>query len=205
MTSAPSAAGQRRAGEETRAQIGRVALDLFTTRGYEATSMREIAEELGIKKASLYYHFSGKAEIVRSLFDQRGDEAEDLVEWVRQQPRTPELVRAAVLRWIDSFSEDKLRGLRFLAANPLLARTLEGGGPRRIGSALTDLSDALAELLPERNAETALRLRMAILSINAALGASTGGGFAGSDIVAAARASALAAVDSLLIPRTGPA
>lgn len=33
--------------------------------------MRQVAEALDIKKASLYYHFAGKEDILRSLFDQR--------------------------------------------------------------------------------------------------------------------------------------
>ena len=164
-----TAAG-RRTGADTRAEIQCVALDLFTSRGYEATSMREIADELGIKKASLYYHFAGKEEIVRSLFDRRGTEAEELLDWLRKQPKSPHLVRDAVLRWVDSFSEEKLQGLRFLAANPLLARAGEGdGGGDRIGSALTRVAQALTELLPGPGAVDALRLRMALLSINAAI------------------------------------
>ena len=52
---------------DTRARIQAVALDLFTEQGYEATSLREIAERLGVTKAALYYHFKTKDEIVASL------------------------------------------------------------------------------------------------------------------------------------------
>src|SRR3954454_6889801 len=110
----------RRSGPNTRAAIQRVALELFTTKGYEATSLRAIADELGIQKPSLYYHFKGKEDILRALFDERGDEAEQLLQWIEEQPQTPELVKAAVLRWVETFSADKLRGIRFLSANPIL-------------------------------------------------------------------------------------
>lgn len=188
----------RRSGEDTRAAIQRVALDLFTTRGYEATSMREIAEVLGIRKASLYYHFAGKEDIVRSLFDRRGREAEELLDWVRQQPQAEELVRAAALRWVESFSEEKLQGIRFLTANPLLAQSFDRVGDGRIGSALSQLAQALSELLPDRSRAAGLQLRMALLSINAAVAASSNGQFTDAEILAAARASAIRALDGLL-------
>jgi len=60
----PSAAG---AAASTRERILEVALDLFIRKGYEATSMREIAEPLGISKAALYYHFPSKAHILMAL------------------------------------------------------------------------------------------------------------------------------------------
>lgn len=40
---------------------------LFVTRGFAATSTREIAEKVGIRQASLYYHFAGKDEILAAL------------------------------------------------------------------------------------------------------------------------------------------
>src|SRR3954454_12671305 len=115
-------AAGRRDGAETRALVRRTALRLFTEQGYEATSLRQIADELGINKASLYYYFDSKEAILRALLAERGDEAEQLEQWLSEQPRSPDLVSRAVLRWVDSFSAEKLRGIRFLAANRLIAR-----------------------------------------------------------------------------------
>ena len=53
-----------------REQILEVAARLFTSKGYAATSTRDIAEAVGIRKASLYYHFAGKGEIVTELLAQ---------------------------------------------------------------------------------------------------------------------------------------
>jgi AcrR family transcriptional regulator len=57
----------RRRGEETRERILDVALELFNEQGYEGTSLREIAERLGVTKAALYYHFKSKEEILLAL------------------------------------------------------------------------------------------------------------------------------------------
>lgn len=51
----------------TRQEILDTALSLFSTQGYEATSVSQIAEAVGIRKASLYSHFSSKQDILDEL------------------------------------------------------------------------------------------------------------------------------------------
>ncbi|MEO1164847.1 MAG: TetR/AcrR family transcriptional regulator [Chloroflexota bacterium] len=51
----------------TRTRILLVASRLFAEKGYEATSVRDIASELGIANPSLYYHFKSKSEILGEL------------------------------------------------------------------------------------------------------------------------------------------
>ena len=55
------------AKSDTRQRILDVALDLFTEQGYDGTSLREIAEQLGVTKAALYYHFESKEDILMAL------------------------------------------------------------------------------------------------------------------------------------------
>ncbi len=50
-----------------RAQILDAAAKLFVTQGYATTSTREIAEAVGIRQASLYYHFGSKDDILDEL------------------------------------------------------------------------------------------------------------------------------------------
>ncbi len=54
---------------DTRARILEVASRHFRERGYSVTSMQEIADELGVTKAALYYHFESKAEILHALVE----------------------------------------------------------------------------------------------------------------------------------------
>lgn len=51
----------------TKREILNAALDLFSVHGYEATSTAQIAAAVGIRKASLYSHFSSKQEILDEL------------------------------------------------------------------------------------------------------------------------------------------
>ena len=49
---------------DTRERILTVAARLFSEKGFNATSIRDIANELGVTKAALYYHFTSKEEIL---------------------------------------------------------------------------------------------------------------------------------------------
>jgi AcrR family transcriptional regulator len=49
--------------------ITRVAVDLFFRKGYFATSISEIARGCGIQKASIYYHFAGKEDLLFSIME----------------------------------------------------------------------------------------------------------------------------------------
>jgi AcrR family transcriptional regulator len=62
----PRSGPRRRQGATARDEIVDAAAELFTQHGYAATSTRAIAEAVGVKQASLYYHFANKEQI---LFD----------------------------------------------------------------------------------------------------------------------------------------
>lgn len=62
--------------DDTRARILRAALEEFSERGYHATSVRELAERVGVTKTAVLYHFPGKADIVTALAEPMLDELE---------------------------------------------------------------------------------------------------------------------------------
>jgi len=53
----------------TKERILDVAIDLFAQKGFDAISMREIAEAAGIRKATLYYYFTTKDEILVTILE----------------------------------------------------------------------------------------------------------------------------------------
>src|SRR5215468_10180455 len=84
-------------GRDTRARLRELALQLFAEQGYEKTSLREIAEQLGVTKAALYYYFKSKEDIVRSLVEDYVADMDALIAWARAQPRSPD-TRAEIVR-----------------------------------------------------------------------------------------------------------
>ena len=51
----------------TKKAILEAALELFSRQGFEATSISQIADAVGIRKASLYSHFDSKQAILDAL------------------------------------------------------------------------------------------------------------------------------------------
>jgi AcrR family transcriptional regulator len=56
-----------RQGLSGREQILDAAAEMFSEQGYSAASTRRIAEAVGVKQASLYYHFASKQDILAEL------------------------------------------------------------------------------------------------------------------------------------------
>ncbi|MDA8330142.1 MAG: TetR/AcrR family transcriptional regulator [Candidatus Dormibacteraeota bacterium] len=66
----------------TRERILEVALELFSEAGYDKTSLREVAERVGVTKAALYYHFPSKESVLMALIERAhslGDHGLDLL------------------------------------------------------------------------------------------------------------------------------
>lgn len=55
---------------ETKEMILEAALNLFSQKGYDASSVRDIAARIGIKDSSLYFHYKNKQAILDALMNQ---------------------------------------------------------------------------------------------------------------------------------------
>ena len=123
-----SAPGGRRG--DTRARIQRVALELFAEQGYERTSLREIAERLGVTKAALYYHFKSKEDIVRSFTEDYFAQMDALIAWGRDQPPSARSGHELLDRYISIVMEGS-EVFRFLERNQASLHGSEDGKQRR--------------------------------------------------------------------------
>jgi AcrR family transcriptional regulator len=66
--------------ERTRQQILETAQRLFTEYGYDATSLQMIADDLGLTKAAVYYHFRAKVDIRHEIMRPRVERLRTLLE-----------------------------------------------------------------------------------------------------------------------------
>ena len=151
---------------DTRSRVQKVALELFAEQGYEKTSLREIAERLGVTKAALYYHFKSKEDIVHSFTDDYFTELDALVDWAKDQPRGEENRREILDRYV-SIVLASSEVFRFLEQNRASVQSMEAGKERfaRVRARLDALVDVLV------GAEAPLRDRVraatAVLSVGA--------------------------------------
>lgn len=111
---------------DTRDRIQQIALELFAERGYESTSLREVADRLGITRPALYYHYKTKEDILVSVVEDLIHSIDELIDWARTRPRTED-ARVAVLRRIADLLNSQWRPLiqfaqrnqRFLDTHPI--------------------------------------------------------------------------------------
>ena len=164
----------------TRQRILDIALDLFNEHGYDKTSLREIADELGFTKAALYYHFERKEDILlalhlrlhalgRDMLDQLGhlDQAADLKVW------------AGLL---DYFIDQVLANRKLFLLHARNQNALEQIQQHEHNDAEhQDMEEQLRRFLAEPAIPLALRVRMAC-SIGAVMGVLMGAGGAFGDV-----------------------
>ena len=64
---------------DTRERIQDVARELFASQGVQRTSLQDIADKLGLTKPALYYHFTSREDLVRSIVQPLIDEGERFI------------------------------------------------------------------------------------------------------------------------------
>ncbi|MFI6763786.1 TetR/AcrR family transcriptional regulator [Micromonospora sp. NPDC050417] len=148
----------------TRTRIQTVALELFTEQGYEKTSLREIAERLGVTKAALYYHFKSKDDIVQSFVEDRLDRLDALVTH-RHEPTgdLPARRRALLARYADEFFGSAGHSvMRFFDQNQTVLKSLPAGQMMR--ERMLQLATVLAA--PEDSPGARLRATLALFAVH---------------------------------------
>ena len=151
---------------DTRSRAQKVALELFAEQGYEKTSLREIAERLGVTKAALYYHFKSKEDIVHSFTDDYFAEIDALLDWAKDQPRSEETRREILDRYVGIVLGGS-EVFRFLEQNRAAVQAMEASKDRfaRFRGRLETLVDLLAG--PDAPLRDRVRASAAMLSVGA--------------------------------------
>jgi AcrR family transcriptional regulator len=79
-----------------------VSIPQFARRGYDGTSMRDIARAAGIKASSIYEHFSGKEELLHhALVEVLGQFHDFLIDVIDPQQPAESQLRALVRRHVE--------------------------------------------------------------------------------------------------------
>jgi len=152
-------------GRDTRARLRALALQLFAEQGYEKTSLREIAEHLGVTKAALYYYFKSKEDIVRSLVEDYVVDLDELIDWAAGQPRAAATRREIIRRYLEIVARGA-EVFRMLQQNQAAVSSLAHGKER--GALFRERMDALIDLLSEPGGtlHDQVRAASALMSVN---------------------------------------
>jgi AcrR family transcriptional regulator len=118
-----------RQAEETRQLLISVARELFTERGYAATSIEDIIQRAGVARGALYHHFSGKDALFRSVYDAVQAETASGVMAAALAVREPwAAVRAGLSAFLDACLEPTFRRVVVLDSVSVLHQEVWEGG-----------------------------------------------------------------------------
>jgi TetR/AcrR family transcriptional regulator, cholesterol catabolism regulator len=96
-------------------QVIRKAAELFREKGYAASSMRDLAQMLGIEAASLYSHIKSKEEILQSLcFDMATEFRKSLQEVEKNGGPASEKLRNGIIGHIQVMAKDLIASAVFM-------------------------------------------------------------------------------------------
>jgi len=107
---APTPIGRRDRGLQTRAEIVAAAERHFAERGYEAARLDDIAADVGIRRAAIFYHFGDKQELYTEVLDEvfRG-----AIATLPSSGGVAERLEGSLIGWID-----------YVARRPSVARLI---------------------------------------------------------------------------------
>lgn len=97
-----------------RRQILDTAVGIFYEIGFEGASLRDLAEKVGINKATLYHYFDSKEEILFQILDEVGQSLLGGLEEARRSSNDPLECLKAMIRFQIYYMEANLEGIKVL-------------------------------------------------------------------------------------------
>ncbi|MEU2039478.1 MULTISPECIES: TetR/AcrR family transcriptional regulator [Nocardia] len=154
------------AGGGTKSAIRDAAVKLFGAKGFEQTSLREVADAVGITKASLYYHYASKLDLLLAIIDPIVDHMRSVVDDLDQVPHDAESIRQVLRTYLRGLIHHRDAGALVVRDTVAIINAMADRYPD-----LMDASQALREWLagPDATEEAQLRACAALEVIGVAL------------------------------------
>ncbi|MBI5106830.1 MAG: TetR/AcrR family transcriptional regulator [Solirubrobacterales bacterium] len=101
MATRPTRPALRERYDRRRQGVVVEAARVFAARGYDQTTMQQLADELGIAAGGLYHYFGGKEQLLIAICDELMDPLLDRAQELLEQDAPPEAqLRALVRLWV---------------------------------------------------------------------------------------------------------
>jgi AcrR family transcriptional regulator len=120
--------------KDTRERILEAALELFRERGFQETTMREIATRAGVASGLAYYYFASKDAIVLAFYQRAKDELIEVLEPAHKEKRLAPRLQAIIEAKFSYFKPNRgfLGALMAHAADPVSSLSPFGEPSREI-------------------------------------------------------------------------
>jgi AcrR family transcriptional regulator len=148
--------------DQRRAQLLDAASEVFTTRGYHAAAMDDIADAAGVSKPVLYQHFESKRDLYLALLDSSCERLGEVVaDALASTEDNAERVVAAVGAFYD-FVSSASGEFRFVFESDL---TGDNTVQRRLWQVNNDIADAIARVIAEDTALPVAESKLLAISL----------------------------------------
>lgn len=107
----------------TKEKIIYEALNLFSTKGFDAISVRDIAKAVGIKASSLYNHFKNKQDIFDTIIEKYSEHVNKFFEYIKIDTNSDGIILNK-LNWLsdDQFFNKSLAMFRFFLEDEYIVK-----------------------------------------------------------------------------------
>jgi len=159
---AESSRAARLPRDQRRAQLLDAANEVFTSKGYHAAAMDDIAEAAGVSKPVLYQHFPSKLDLYLALLD---SSCERLVEIVTEALASTDYNADRVVATMGAFYEfvsSSAGEFRFVFESDL---TGEGRVQQRLWRVNDEIADAIADVISEDTALPGAESKLLAISL----------------------------------------
>ena len=131
---------------DTKAQILAIARDLFARQGYRGTSIADIARELGVTPAALYYHYGSKADVLDAIL------AEPLAAYagLAARARSRKLTAEELLGAFIDFTAETRQLMPVVSSDPAVRARLD----ERLPHTPAEMADAIITALATSSARS---------------------------------------------------
>ena len=145
-------------GEATRTRIVEAAVALFTEHGYDATTMRAIAQAAGVSTGNAYQYFAGKEHLVQAFYERSVMEHAEAARGALQRPDLADRLHGVLTARIDTMQPYRAFASSFFrtaadASSPASPFSPESGPARAMATAIYAEVVEGAKVPPELRAE----------------------------------------------------
>ncbi|MEU8895003.1 TetR/AcrR family transcriptional regulator [Nocardia sp. NPDC048505] len=154
------------AGSGTKTAIRDAAVKLFGSKGFEQSSLREVADAVGITKASLYYHYPSKLDLLVAIISPIVEHMQAVADEIDTVPYGPDGVRDVLRNYIRGMLANRDAGALCVRDTVAILNAMAGRYPdmfefgRRLGDWLAG---------PDPSPEARLRAAAALQVLEVAL------------------------------------
>ena len=156
MTAASSKPRVRMTGQARREQLLDVGRALFAAKGFEATSIEEIAARAGVSKPVVYEHFGGKEGLYAVVVDREMTDLLGRLTAALSAGHPRQLVEQAALALL-TYIEEQADGFRILSRDSGVGGAASG----TFSSLLNDIASQVEHILIDEFAKTGMSTKAA--------------------------------------------